>query len=78
MKEVLYVISGKRQPTVFNIGARALTSQALNVHAGHDDVMAVADAGWGMLFARLKGDLDAFITGARAVDRLRPHDKVLV
>jgi pyruvate-ferredoxin/flavodoxin oxidoreductase len=52
MKEVLFVISGKRQPTVFNIGARALTSQALNVHAGHDDVMAVADAGWGMLFAR--------------------------
>jgi len=52
MKEVLYVISGKRQPAVFNIGARALTSQALNVHAGHDDVMAVADTGWGMLFAR--------------------------
>jgi len=52
MKEVLYVISGKRQPTVFNIGARALTSQALNVHAGHDDVMAVADTGWGMLFGR--------------------------
>jgi pyruvate-ferredoxin/flavodoxin oxidoreductase len=52
MKEVLYVISGKRLPLVFNIGARALTSQALNVHAGHDDVMAVADTGWGMLFAR--------------------------
>ncbi len=52
MKEVLYVISGKRLPIVFNIGARALTSQALNVHAGHDDVMAVADCGWGMLFAR--------------------------
>ncbi|MEE8434711.1 MAG: 2-oxoacid:acceptor oxidoreductase family protein [bacterium] len=52
MKEVLYVISGKRLPVVFNIGARALTSQALNVHAGHDDVMAVADVGWGMLFAR--------------------------
>ncbi len=52
MKEVLHVISGKRLPIVFNIGARALTSQALNVHAGHDDVMAVADTGWGMLFAR--------------------------
>src|SRR4029078_1237820 len=37
---------------VFNIGARALTSQGLNVHAGHDDVMSVADVGWGMLFAR--------------------------
>ncbi len=52
MKEVLYVISGKRLPVVFHIGARALTSQALNIHAGHDDVMAVADTGWGILFAR--------------------------
>lgn len=52
MKEVLYTISGKRLPIVFNIGARALTSHSLNVHAGHDDVMSVADVGWGMLFAR--------------------------
>ncbi len=52
MKEVLYTIAGKRLPVVFHIGARALTSQSLNVHAGHDDVMAVADTGWGMLFAR--------------------------
>jgi len=50
-KEVLHVISGKRLPAVFHIGARALTSQALNIHAGHDDVYAVADAGWGILFA---------------------------
>ena len=52
MKEVLYTISGKRLPVVFHIGARALTSHTLNVHAGHDDAMAVADCGWGMLFAR--------------------------
>src|SRR5512144_1254163 len=52
MKEVLYVIAGKRLPVVFHVGARALTSQALNIHAGHDDVMAVADTGWGVLFAR--------------------------
>jgi pyruvate-ferredoxin/flavodoxin oxidoreductase len=52
MKEVLYTIAGKRLPAVFNIGARALTSQGLNVHAGHDDVMSVADCGWGMLLAR--------------------------
>ena len=38
MKEVLYVISGKRLPIVFHIGARALTSQGLNVHTGHDDI----------------------------------------
>ena len=52
MKEVLYTISGKRLPVVMNIGARALTSQGLNVHAGHDDVMSVADCGWGMIFGR--------------------------
>src|SRR5438067_3702595 len=52
MKEGLYTISGKRLPIVMNIGARALTSQGLNVHAGHDDVMSVADCGWGMIFAR--------------------------
>jgi pyruvate-ferredoxin/flavodoxin oxidoreductase len=52
MKEVLYVIAGKRLPVVFHVGARALTSQALNIHAGHDDVMSVADCGWGILFAR--------------------------
>src|SRR3954469_23618729 len=52
MKEVLYTISGKRLPVLMNIGARALTSQGLNVHAGHDDVMSVADCGWGMLFGR--------------------------
>src|SRR3954452_24767910 len=52
MKEVLYTISGKRLPVVMNIGARALTSQGLNVHAGHDDLMSVADCGWGMLFGR--------------------------
>src|ERR1700687_3736563 len=52
MKEVLYTISGKRLPVLMNIGARALTSQGLNVHAGHDDVMSVADVGWGMTFAR--------------------------
>src|SRR5512140_190989 len=44
MKEVLYVIAGKRLPAVFHIGARALTSQGLNIHCGHDDVMGVADA----------------------------------
>src|ERR1700693_4478635 len=41
MKEVLYTIAGKRLPAVFHVGARALTSQALNVHCG-----------WGMAFAK--------------------------
>ncbi|MBI3092021.1 MAG: 2-oxoacid:acceptor oxidoreductase family protein [Candidatus Tectomicrobia bacterium] len=74
MKEVLYTISGKRLPAVFHIGARALTSHSLNVHAGHDDVMAVADCGWGMLFARTAqetGDL-ALIARRAAEDSETP------
>ena len=74
MKEVLYTISGKRLPVVFNIGARALTSHSLNVHAGHDDVMAVADCGWGILFGRNAqeaGDL-CLIARRAAEDSLTP------
>ena len=75
MKEVLYTISGKRLPIVFHIAARALTSQALNVHAGHDDVMGVVDVGWGMVFAKNvqdAGDL-ALITRRAAEDSLIPY-----
>ncbi len=69
MKEVLYTIAGKRLPTVFHIGARALTSQALNVHCGHDDVMAVADVGWGMLFAKNAQDAaDLALIARRAAE----------
>lgn len=74
MKEVLFTISGKRLPVVFHIGARALTSQSLNVHAGHDDVMAVADTGWGILFAKNAqeaGDL-ALIARKAAEDSFTP------
>jgi pyruvate-ferredoxin/flavodoxin oxidoreductase len=65
MKEVLYTISGKRLPVLMNIGARALTSQGLNVHAGHDDVMSVADVGWGMIFARNAQEAGDFCLIAR-------------
>ncbi|HEY2380205.1 MAG TPA: 2-oxoacid:acceptor oxidoreductase family protein [Terriglobia bacterium] len=74
MKEVLYTISGKRLPVVFHIGARALTSQSLNVHTGHDDVYGVADCGWGVLFARNAqeaGDL-ALITRRAAEETETP------
>jgi pyruvate-ferredoxin/flavodoxin oxidoreductase len=67
MKEVLYVIAGKRLPVVFHVGARALTSQSLNIHAGHDDVMGVADCGWGILFARNVQEAADFTAIARRV-----------
>ncbi|MEO5346879.1 MAG: 2-oxoacid:acceptor oxidoreductase family protein [Magnetococcus sp. YQC-9] len=67
MKEVLYTISGKRLPQVLNVGARALTSQALNVHAGHDDVMGVSDCGWGILFAHsVQASADLCLIARRA------------
>ncbi|MFQ5503125.1 MAG: pyruvate ferredoxin oxidoreductase, partial [Phycisphaerae bacterium] len=74
MKEVLYAIAGKRLPAVFQIGARAMTSHSLNVHAGHDDVMGVADCGWGILFGRNaqeSGDL-ALIARRAAEDSRTP------
>ena len=67
MKEVLYTIAGKRLPVVFHIGARALTSHSLNVHAGHDDVMGVSDCGWGMLFAKNAQEAADFALIARRV-----------
>ena len=67
MKEVLYTIAGKRLPIVFHIGARALTSHSLNVHCGHDDVMAVADVGWGILCARTAQDAGDMALIARRV-----------
>ncbi|MEK7222805.1 MAG: pyruvate ferredoxin oxidoreductase, partial [Pseudomonadota bacterium] len=72
MKEVLFTISGKRLPVVFHIGARALSSHSLNVHAGHDDVMAVADTGWGMLFARTAQEAqDLGLIARRAAENSR-------
>ena len=75
MKEVLYVISGKRLPAVFHVGARALTSQALNIHAGHDDVMAIADTGWGILFARNAQEVADLAAIARRVAEATDTDR---
>nr|CRH05832.1 Putative Pyruvate flavodoxin/ferredoxin oxidoreductase alfa subunit [Candidatus Magnetococcus massalia] len=74
MKEVLYTIAGKRLPQVLNIAARALTHQALNVHAGHDDVMGVADCNWGILFAHsVQASADLCLIARRASeDSLTP------
>lgn len=52
VKEAMHVIAGKRLPVVFHTGARALSSQGRTRQPGHDDVMSVADCGWGILFAR--------------------------
>lgn len=43
---------GKLSTMVLEIGARALTKQALNVHCGHDDFNAALDVGWTMLMSK--------------------------
>ena len=52
MHESLYAASGKRLTYVLNVAARAMTKQALNVHAGHDDYHSVDDSGFFQLFAK--------------------------
>tara|TARA_B100000315_G_scaffold230844_1_gene241615 strand:- start:2594 stop:7309 length:4716 start_codon:yes stop_codon:yes gene_type:complete len=50
--EQYYHAPGKLSTMVLEVAARALTKHALNVHCGHDDVYAVLDVGWIMLFAK--------------------------
>lgn len=72
MKEVLYTTAGKRLPVVLHVASRALTSQSLNVHAGHDDVMGVADVGWAILFGRnVQESGDLALIARRAAERSR-------
>ncbi len=50
--EQYYHAPGKLSTLVVQIGARALTKHALNVHCGHDDFNACLDVGWIMLMAK--------------------------
>jgi pyruvate-ferredoxin/flavodoxin oxidoreductase len=50
--EQYYHAPGKMSTMVQEVGARALTKHALNVHCGHDDIYAALDTGWIMLFAK--------------------------
>ncbi|MEE4217921.1 MAG: 2-oxoacid:acceptor oxidoreductase family protein [Xanthomonadales bacterium] len=51
MHESLYAAVGKRLTYVLNVACRALTKQALNIYAGHDDYHAIDDTGCFQLFA---------------------------
>jgi len=52
MHESLYAVAGKRLTCVVNVAARAMTKQAKNAQAGHDDYHAVDDTGFFQLFAK--------------------------
>ncbi len=47
--EQYYHAPGKLSTMVLQVGARALTKHALNVHCGHDDIYSAMDTGWIML-----------------------------
>lgn len=50
--EQYYHAPGKLSTMVLEVGARALTKHALNVHCGHDDIYSVLDTGWILLMAK--------------------------
>ncbi len=50
--EQYYHAPGKCSTMILEVGARALTKHALNVHCGHDDFYAALDTGWTMLMAK--------------------------
>lgn len=50
--EQYYHAPGKLSTMVIEVGARALTKHALNVHCGHDDIYAALDTGWLMTFGK--------------------------
>jgi len=45
----MYKIAGELTPTVFHVTARSIACQGLSIFGDHGDVMAVRQAGWGML-----------------------------
>ncbi|HAV61605.1 MAG TPA: oxidoreductase [Verrucomicrobiales bacterium] len=50
--EQYYHAPGKFSTMVLEVGARALTKHALNVHCGHDDFYAAMDTGWTMMIGK--------------------------
>jgi pyruvate-ferredoxin/flavodoxin oxidoreductase len=50
--EQYYHAPGKCSTMVLEVGARALTKHALNVHCGHDDIYGALDTGWIMVMGK--------------------------
>ncbi|RKY21221.1 MAG: pyruvate ferredoxin oxidoreductase, partial [Planctomycetota bacterium] len=69
MHESLYAAVGKRLTYVLNVACRAMTKQALNVHAGHDDYHAVDDSGFFQVFAKdVQGAADLNLIAHRVAE----------
>jgi len=50
--EQYYHAPGKLCTMVLEVGARALTKHALNVHCAHDDINGALDVGWIMMMSK--------------------------
>ncbi|MDY7107011.1 MAG: 2-oxoacid:acceptor oxidoreductase family protein [Planctomycetota bacterium] len=70
--EQYYHAPAKLSTMIVQIGARALTKHALNVHCGHDDIYAAMDTGWIMLVGK-----DAQQAGDQALILRRVTEKAL-
>jgi [FeFe] hydrogenase H-cluster maturation GTPase HydF len=62
----------KRQPKLVVTDSQAI----LKVSADVPDDIPVT--GFSVLFARWKGDLETFVQGTRAIDDLKPGDRILI
>ena len=60
---------------VLEVGARALTKHALNVHCGHDDIYGALDTGWIMLFGKDAQQAADQALILRRVTELSPHPR---
>lgn len=58
--------------------ALVVTDSQAFLKVAADTPKEVPMTSFSILFARLKGDLDAFVRGAMAIERLRPGDRVLI
>lgn len=66
------IASLQRKPKI------VITDSQAFLKADADTPPGVLLTSFSILFARYKGDLEALVAGARAIDRLQPGDKVLI
>jgi [FeFe] hydrogenase H-cluster maturation GTPase HydF len=72
-RELRDALDGLKRPP-----ALVVTDSQAFLRVAGDTPAEVPLTSFSILFARLKGDLQEFVSGARSIDRLKPGDRVLV
>jgi len=75
------VVQPKQLPLVFANGLKpelVITDSQAFAQVNKDTPADVRITSFSILFARYKGDLATLVAGAKAIDRLRPGDRVLI